>query len=226
MEENNGGEKVNTSILYLFLETIRKVENVNEENREKNEENCYKTSKIILLALSNLEKTWKRVRWEKKRQCWHPATRKVLFPNRFFQMLMECKWVSKKKRKRDHEGEEQMDTRISMGNEKQFTTFRALKEERSIARYQPGIWRKAKSLMKQEAMNSVAFLNWKALKKGSNYTVVSSKKKNAFYDALQDTYASKPPRAKAQLCFLMRKGVLIPERVISTAQQGQHPIAL
>lgn len=57
MEENNGGEKVNTSILYLFLETIRKVENVNEENREKNEENCYKTSKIILLALSNLEKT-------------------------------------------------------------------------------------------------------------------------------------------------------------------------
>ena len=52
-----------------------------------------------------------------------------------------------------------MDMRSSMGNEKQFTTFRALKEERSITRYQPGIWRKAKSLMKQEAMNSVAFLN-------------------------------------------------------------------
>ena len=49
--------------------------------------------------------------------------------------------------------------RSSMENEKQFTTFRALKEERSITQYQPGIWRKAKSLMKQEAMNSVAFLN-------------------------------------------------------------------
>lgn len=69
MEKNNGGEKVTTSILYLFLETIRKVENVNEENqkKKKNEENCYKTSKIIPLALSNLEKTWKRVRWEKKK---------------------------------------------------------------------------------------------------------------------------------------------------------------
>lgn len=78
MEENNGGEKVNTSILYLFLETIRKVENVNEENREKNEENCYKTSKIILLALSNLEKTWKRVRWEKKKTVLTPRNKKSL----------------------------------------------------------------------------------------------------------------------------------------------------
>ena len=57
-KKNNGGDKVTTSILYLFLETIRKVENVNEENqKKKNEENCYKTSKIVPLALSNLEKT-------------------------------------------------------------------------------------------------------------------------------------------------------------------------
>ena len=68
-KKNNGGDKVTTSILYLFLETIRKVENVNEENqKKKNEENCYKTSKIVPLALSNLEKTWKRVRWEKKKK--------------------------------------------------------------------------------------------------------------------------------------------------------------
>ena len=34
-KKNNGGDKVTTSILYLFLETIRKVENVNEENQKK-----------------------------------------------------------------------------------------------------------------------------------------------------------------------------------------------